>query len=100
MITARDKALQIDRCVVLEAADNDVKPKTRGDSDALTFVINHDKKGSDQIRLIVKNNQEMINYLFGREVNIIIAERRSPNTGSLLFAKSGFAKELCGPKDT
>ena len=42
----------------------------------------------------------MINYLFGKEINVIVAERRSPNTGSLLVAKSAFAKELCEPKDT
>ena len=35
----------------------------------------------------------MINYLFGKEIKIVVAERRSPNTASLLFAKSGFARE-------
>ena len=36
----------------------------------------------------------MINYLFGKEIKFIVAERRNPNTASLLFAKSGFAKEI------
>ena len=46
---------------------------------------------------------EMIHYLFGKEINVIVAERRSPNTGFQtqdLFANSAFAKELCEPKDT
>ena len=42
----------------------------------------------------------MINYLFGKEINIIIAERRSPNIGSLVFAKSGFANELSVPRSS
>ena len=42
----------------------------------------------------------MINYLFGKEIRVIVAERRNPNTASLLFAKSGFAKEQCISDDT
>ena len=42
----------------------------------------------------------MINYLFGKEIKIIVAERRNPNTGSLLFAKSSFANELSEQKCT
>ena len=86
------KALQIDRFAILSNVhnNNDVSKKTE---DTLTFVINHDRKGSSEIRQIVKNNKEMIDYLFGKEIKIVVAERRSPNTASLLFAKSGFARE-------
>ena len=101
LLVAKEKALQIDRVAVLMNANNSpgsIHPKS-GDN-TLTFVINHDRKGSSQIRNIMKDNQEMINYLFGREIRVIVAERRNPNTASLLFAKSGFAKEVCRSFDT
>ena len=46
-------------------------------------MINHDSIGSTQIRNLIKDNQEMIDYLFGKEIKIIVAERRNPNTASL-----------------
>ena len=87
------KALLIDRMDVLRNANLDTSNSTT-ESDSLTFVINHDRIGSSQIRKLMKDNQEMINYLFGREIKVIVAERRNPNTASLLFAKFGFAKEV------
>ena len=48
----------------------------------------------------MKDNQEMINYLFGKEIRVIVAERRNPNTACLLFTKSDFAKEMCTSDDT
>ena len=98
LMCARAKALLIDRADVMNTADNAIRSRKKTESDSLTFVINHDRKGSAHVRSIVKENQEMINYLFGKEINIIVAERRSPNTSSLLFSKSGFANELFGPK--
>ena len=99
LLVAKDKALLVDRVAVLRNANNAPTRSSSGD-DTLTFVINHDKKGSSQIRNIMKDNQEMINYLFGKEIRVIVAERRNPNTASLLFAKSGFAKEMCLSDDT
>ena len=93
LLAARDKALQIDRLKILRPCNNDFTPPKQ-DNDTLTFVINHDSQGSSQIRKLMKDNQEMINYLLGKEVKIIVAERRSPNSASLLFAKAGFSKEL------
>ena len=95
----KEKALQIDRLAVLDNARNNnyISKKKEG---ALTFVINHDRKGSSEIRRIVRDNQEMIDYLFGKEMKIVVAERRSPNTASLLFAKSGFAKEQFEVRDS
>ena len=87
------KALKINRLAILDGANSNSNVK-KTKEDTLTFVINHDRIGSSEIRKIVRSNQEMINYLFGKEVNIVVAERRSPNTASLLFAKSGFAREL------
>ena len=98
LFAAKEKALLIDRVEVLRNASLDTLNSETG-NDALTFVINHDRVGSYQIRKLMKDNQEMINYLFGREIKVIVAERRNPNTGSLLFAKSGFAKEV-GNADT
>ena len=92
LIVAKDKALLVDRKEVLRNANLDVPKKS--DDDSLTFVINHDSIGSTQIRNLIKDNQEMIDYLFGKEIKIIVAERRNPNTASLLFAKSGFAKKV------
>ena len=92
LIAARDKALLIDRMDVLRNANLDI-PNAQAESDSLTFVINHDRIGSSQIRKLMRDNQEMINYLFGKEIKVIVAERRNPNTASLLFAKSAFAKE-------
>ena len=89
----KSKALQIDRLAILNNANSN-NYASKEIEDTLTFVINHDRKGSSGIREIIKNNQDMINYLFGKEIKIVVAERRSPNTASLLFAKSGFAKEL------
>ena len=99
LLIARDKALQIDRLKILKPGNNDFKPPKQ-DNDALTFVINHDSQGSSQIRKLMKDNQEMINYLLGKEVKIIVAERRSPNSASMLFAKAGFSKELAVGTDT
>ena len=93
LCAAKEKALLINRDEVLRNANLDTLNSQIG-NDALTFVINHDRVGSYQIRKLMKDNQEMINYLFGREIKVIVAERRNPNTGSLLFAKSGFAKEI------
>ena len=42
----------------------------------------------------------MINYLFGKEIKVIVAERRNPNTASILFAKSAFAQKVCEDKDS
>ena len=95
LLVARDKALLLDRMDILRNASLD-SPKPLTGSDSLTFVINHDRIGSSQIRKLMKDNQEMINYLFGKEIKVIVAERRNPNTSSLLFAKSGFAKKLSG----
>ena len=64
LIAAREKALLIDRMDVLRNASLDT-PNSKTESDSLTFVINHDRKGSSQIRKLMKDNQEMINYLFG-----------------------------------
>ena len=93
LLVARDKALLLDRMDILRNASLD-SPKPLTGSDSLTFVINHDRIGSSQIRKLMKDNQDMINYLFGKEIKVIVAERRNPNTSSLLFAKSGFAKKL------
>ena len=99
LLAVKEKALLIDRDEVLKNADDNFEIlKTRDDT--LTFIINHDSKGSSHIRKMMKENQEMINYLFGKEIKVIVAERRSPNTGSLLFAKSAFAKALCDSSDT
>ena len=99
LLIAKEKALQIDRLSVLQNLVNNFEPSKRV-GDTLTFVINHDRKGSSQIRHLMKNNQEMINYLFGKEIKVIVAERRSPNTASLLFAKAGFSRELAVVGDT
>ena len=94
LFAAKDKALCVDRVAVLKSANTTlVSPNLQSSDESITFVINHDRIGSSQIRNIVKDNQEMINYLFGREIKVIVAERRNPNTASLLFAKSGFATE-------
>ena len=89
LIAAKEKALMID----LKNTNLD-NPKSQAESDSLIFVINHDKIGSSQIRKLLRDNQEIINYLFGKEIKVIVTERRNPNTASLLFAKSGFAKEI------
>ena len=91
LCAAKEKALLINRDEVLRNANLDTLNSQIG-NDALTFVINHDRVGSYQIRKLMKDNQEMINYLFGREIKVVVAERRNPKTGSLLFAKSGFEK--------
>ena len=31
--------------------------------------------------------------MFGKEIKIVVAERRSPNNAPLLFVKSGFTRE-------
>ena len=72
LLVAKDKALLVDRVAVLRNANNAPTRSSSGD-DTLTFVINHDKKGSSQIRNIMKDNQEMINYLFGKEIRVIVA---------------------------
>ena len=99
LLAAKERALQVDRLKILKSVNNNFEPPKK-DGDALTFVINHDVKGSSQIRKLMKNNQEMINYLFGREIKVIVAERRSPNTASLLFAKAAFANEMAVVRDT
>ena len=83
-----------------KSVDDNFDRLERDDSNTLTFVINHDKKGSAHIRKIMKENQEIINYLFGKEIRVIVAERRNPNTASILFAKSAFAQEICDDKDS
>ena len=96
LFAAKDEALCVDRVTVIKSANTTlVSPNLQSSDESITFVINHDRIGSSQIRNIVRDNQEMINYLFGREIKAIAAERRNPNTASLLFAKSGFAKEEC-----
>ena len=97
--SAKEKALlQVDRVAILNEANSNL-PVSKEKENTLTFVINHDKVGSSQIRNVVKENKEMIDYLFGKEMKIVVAERRSPNTASLLFAKSSFAKDLVEEKD-
>ena len=95
LVAAKERALLIDCAEVLRKSAIDNSDVHQRDSDILTFVINHDKKGSAQIRKIIKENQEIINHLFGKEIKIVVAERRNPNTASILFAKSAFAQEIC-----
>ena len=84
LVSAKERALQIDRSEVLrKSVDDNFDRLERDDSNTLTFVINHDKKGSAHIRKIMKENEEIINYLFGKEIRVIVAERRNPNTASI-----------------
>ena len=102
LVSAKQRALQIDRSEVLrKSVDDNFDRLERDDNKStLTFVINHDKIGSAHIRKVMKENEEIINYLFGKEIKVIIAERRNPNTASILFAKSAFAQEICEDKDS
>ena len=98
LVAAKERALLIDRAEVLRNSAIDKFDVLQKDNDTLTFVINHDKKGSAHIRKVIKENQEIIDYLFGKDIKVIVAERRNPNTASILFAKSAFAQKLCEDK--
>ena len=98
LVAAKERALLIDRAEVLRKSATDNFNALQKDNDTLTFVINHDKIGSAHIRKVMKENKEMIDYLFGKEIKVVVAERRNPNTASILFAKSAFAQKLCEDK--
>ena len=100
LVASKERALLIDRAEVLRKSAIDNSDVPQRDSDSLTFVINHDKRGSAQIRKIIKENQEIINHLFGKEIKVVVAERRNPNTASILFAKSAFAQKMCEDKES
>ena len=87
LVAAKERALLIDRTEVLRNSAIDNINARQKDDDTITFVINHDKIGSPHIRKIIKENQEMIDYFFGKEIKVVVAERRNPNTASILFAK-------------
>ena len=46
-----------------------------------------------EITKIIQKKQQEIEKLVGKGTEIRIADRRNPNTASLLFCKSSFAKE-------
>ena len=75
----KDKALELNREQIL--AEHKTCRESRGDENVLTYVINHD------LEQIIGNRK------------IAISERKSPNTASLLIAKSGFSSPQSAPRN-
>ena len=97
---AKEKALALNRNEILQQSVTIPLRQPEKPETVLTFTINRDGFMSSQIRNIVRECQDDINVLLGEPTRIIIAERRNPNTASLLFAKSSFSKEEITVKDT
>ena len=93
---AMNKALELNRSDILQQVDNHQNQTGK----ALTFTINRDGFMSSKIREIIRESQEDIDLLLGEPTRIILAERRNPNTASLLFAKSSFSRLEIAEKDT
>ena len=91
--TCKEKALQLNREEILANHRNGVS--TRDDESIITFVINHDPSMVKTLRKFFESKKELLERIIGDQ-RIMISERRSPNTASLQFAKSGFSS----PKQT
>jgi len=65
----------------------------------LTYIINHDPYMSSRLKSFFKDNSSQLMNLIG-DTRILIAERRNPNTASLLFGKSSFSKVAVSVKSS
>ena len=93
---AKRDALALNREEILNTDCSIDTEKKDDEKRTLTFIMNRDNYMSKQIKLILKENQNDIDTLLGGPTRLIVAERRNANTASILFAKSGFSKELLG----
>ena len=89
LITAKERAL--DRAVILSSHKQKI-PETKTMA-PLTYIINHDPHMASTLKSFIKDYSVQLKSLIG-DIRIIIAERRNPNTASLLFGKSSFSKVL------
>lgn len=94
LVAAQEKAMVLDRTSLLNRRRNidDSKP------DVLTCVINHDPLVRRTLNSFFKENEEEIRTLLG-DVKVVISEKRHPNTGSILFQKSGFSEDVLPVRD-
>ena len=91
LLPCKEKALALDRDTILR--EHRSTERTAGEEDILTFVINHDPDMVKMLRDFLLSKQDLLLQLIGSR-KIVISERRSPNTASLLFAKSAFSATL------
>ena len=85
---SKEKALQLDRDDIL--ANHRSRTTRESDENILTFVINHDPTMVKTLRDFLESKKDLLERITG-DTKIMISERRSPNTASLLFAKSSFS---------
>ena len=92
----REKALELNREQIL--AEHKTGRKSRSDENILTYVINHDPDMAKALRTFLESKKDELERIIGNR-KIVISERRSPNTASLLFAKSGFSSPQSTPSN-
>ena len=90
---AREKALQLDRKEILGPAKITEDMPSQS-SRQLTFVINRDGYMCKSVKKILADNKHDIETLLGQPTRIIVAERRTNNIASMLFAKSSFSRNI------
>ena len=96
LITAKERALALDRAFILSSHKQKI-PETKTMA-PLTYIINHDPHMASTLKSFIKDNSVQLKSLIG-DIRIIIAERKNPNTASLLFGKSSFSNVLVPLKD-
>jgi hypothetical protein len=84
----KSRALALNRTTIL--AEHRRITDQIEDDNILTFVINHDPHMVQILKTFLNSKKDLLQQLIG-DKRIVISERRSPNTASLLFAKSGFS---------
>ena len=90
IFNAKKKALALNRDELLKPRS--VTRKSETNEKQLTFTVNRDAFMSKKIKEILNECQQDINELLGGSTRIIVAERKTNSTASLVFAKSSFAK--------
>ena len=96
--TAKEKALKLDRDVIL-SADRSQRPNEPNTDKQLTFLINRDSFMCKEIKKIMKRYKPDIQRLLGENTRVIVAERKNCSIASTVFAKSSFSRNVIELKE-
>ena len=92
ILNAKKKALTLNRTDLLEPKPDTERKDAVGKQ--LTFTVNRNDFMTKQIKEILNECQHDIDELLGESTRIIVAERRTNSTASMVFAKSSFARKI------
>ena len=89
---AKEKALKLDRDIILAESENRRSQPTSTTDKQLTFLINRNGHMCNEIKKVIRECNPDIDRLLGTKTRIIVAERRNLSIASTVFAKASFSR--------